>query len=53
MPKLTRRKNEPELYFAARIILAEHDDLIDSAPSGLLFRLADIASELQRIEDRL
>jgi hypothetical protein len=53
MPKLRRERNEPELYFAARIILAEHDDLIDSAPRGLLFRLERIAIELRQIEDRL
>lgn len=53
MPKLRRDPNEPELYFAARIILAEHDDLINSVSSGLLNRLANIADELKRIEDRL
>jgi hypothetical protein len=47
------RKNESRLEAAARLILNEHDDLVDSAPRGLLNQLEEIALELQRIEDRL
>lgn len=49
----SRKKDEPILYYAARLIMAEHDDLVDSAPHGTLVRLEQIASELEGIEDRL
>jgi len=48
-----RRKGETLLDYAARLILQEHDDLVDSAPRGILARLEQIALELERIEDRL
>jgi len=44
---------EPKLYKAARLILEEHDDLVDSAPRGIMFRLEQIAKELARIEGSL
>ncbi len=50
---MTASRNEPKLMKAARLILEEHNDLIDSAPRGTLWRLEQIADELQRIEDHL
>jgi hypothetical protein len=47
------RKKEPLLYAAARMVLEEHDNLVDSVGSGLLYRLEEIARELEQIEDRL
>jgi hypothetical protein len=47
------QRKEPRLVKAARLILEEHDDLVDSAPRGTLWRLEQIALELERIEDRL
>lgn len=47
------RKNEPLLYGAARLVLEEHDNLVDSVGGGLLRRLEAIARELEQIEDRL
>jgi len=48
-----RTKNESLLDYAARLILLERDNLVDSAPRGILFRLEAISRELQQIEDRL
>ncbi len=48
-----RRKDESLLDYAARLILIEHDNLVDSTPRGTLFRLERIAIELQQIEERL
>jgi len=53
MPNLRREKNEANLYFAARLILEEHDNLVNSTSPGLLRRLEAIALELEQIEDRL
>jgi hypothetical protein len=50
---MKRRKGESLLYYCARLIVCEHDNLIDSAPRGLLARLEQIARELEQIEDRL
>lgn len=51
MPKTSPR--ESLLEQAARLILEEHDNLVDSTPRGVLIRLSAIAAELQRIEDHL
>jgi hypothetical protein len=53
VPNLRRERNESNLYFAARLVLDEHDNLVDSVGAGLLRRLEAIARELQQIEDRL
>jgi hypothetical protein len=55
MPVILRRpkKKEPLLYAAARMVLEEHDNLVDSIPFSLHCRLEAIALELIRIEDRL
>ena len=50
---IRKRKNESLLDYAARLILEEHDNLVDSAPRGILCRLLEIADELERIEAHL
>lgn len=47
------RKHEPLLYAAARMVMEEHYNLVDSVGPGLLRRLEAIARELEQIEDRL
>jgi hypothetical protein len=53
MKGLKREAGEPILYYAARLVLLEHDNLVDSTSPGILRRLEAIARELEQIEDRL
>ena len=50
---LKRQKDEPILYYAARLVELEHDNLVDSTSPGILRRLDRIARELREIEDML
>jgi hypothetical protein len=47
------KTTETLLEAAARLITEEHDNLVDSAPRGLLIRLEEIAAELEAIENQL
>jgi hypothetical protein len=51
------RKQEPLLYAAARMVLAERDSMagssVESMRPHILYRLEAIALELERIEDSL
>jgi len=49
----SRRKNESLLDYAARLVLVERDDLVDSTPPGILRRLEAIAKQLREVEDML
>jgi hypothetical protein len=50
---LKRERGEPILYYAARLVLLEHDNLVDSTSPAILRRLDAIARELREIEDML
>ena len=44
-------KNEEMIDQAIRLLIGEHDNMIDSAPRSSLNRLEEITEELQRISD--